>query len=93
MGARMATDPFEQFKATQREGWALFSPVAAFTVPPAALLVDYARVRAGQEVRDVGCGTGVVALTAARSARARGRSLPGASRRSTQERCTHGCVC
>ena len=72
----MATDPFEQFKAAQREGWALFAPVAAFTVPPAAMLVDYARVRAGQEVLDVGCGTGVVALTAARrGARVRGVDL------------------
>jgi 2-polyprenyl-3-methyl-5-hydroxy-6-metoxy-1,4-benzoquinol methylase len=62
----MPQDPFVQFKAAQREGWALFSPLAAFTPLAAAQLVEYARVRAGQEVLDVACGTGVVAVTAAR---------------------------
>lgn len=72
----MSNDPFVQFKAAQREGWALFSPLAAFTTPPAARLVDFAGVRAGQEVLDVACGTGVVAVTAARlGARVRGLDL------------------
>src|SRR5512138_408848 len=72
----MPQDPFAQFKATQREGWALFSPLAVFTPLAAAKLVDYADVRAGQEALDVACGTGVVAITAARKgALARGLDL------------------
>ncbi|MCC2656896.1 MAG: Methyltransferase type 11 [Panacagrimonas sp.] len=60
-----ADDPFAQLKAAQREGWGLFSPLAAATTPAAAMLVSYAGVRSGQRVLDVACGTGVVAVTAA----------------------------
>ncbi len=72
----MADDPFVQFKAMQREAWALFSPLATFTTPPAASLVEYAGVKKGQELLDVACGTGVVAVTAAqRGARVSGLDL------------------
>lgn len=72
----MSDDPFVQFKAMQREAWALFSPLATFTTPPAASLVEYAGVQKGQELLDVACGTGVVAVTAAqRGARVRGLDL------------------
>lgn len=72
----MSDDPFAQFKAVQREGWALFSPLASFTTPPAAHLVEYAGLHKGQDVLDVACGTGVVAVTAARrGARVRGLDL------------------
>jgi len=59
-------DPFAKFKAMQREGWKLFTPLATFTTPPAARLVGFAGVAKGAKVLDVACGTGVVAVTAAR---------------------------
>jgi SAM-dependent methyltransferase len=61
-----AADPFVKFKAAQREGWSSFVPVEIITTPPAAKLVKFAQVAAGQRVLDVACGTGVVAVTAAR---------------------------
>jgi SAM-dependent methyltransferase len=61
-----AADPFEKFKAAQREGWSSFTPVELMTTPPAAKLVKFAQVGCGERVLDVGCGTGVVAVTAAR---------------------------
>jgi len=72
----MSTDPFAQFKAMQREGWSLFAPTAAYTTMPAAKLVQFAEIAAGQSVLDVACGTGVVAVTAARrGARVKGLDL------------------
>ncbi len=65
--ATMTTDPFAAFKAGQRQGWAHFAPLATFTTPSAARLVRFAGIRVGQRVLDVGCGTGVVAITAARA--------------------------
>lgn len=62
----MPGDPFAQFKAMQRESWALFAPIEAFTTIPAAKLVSFAKVARGETLLDVGCGTGVVAVTAAR---------------------------
>src|SRR5258705_13849608 len=61
-----SADPLARFKEAQREGWAHFAPLEAITTPAAAELVRRASPRAGQRVLDVGCGTGVVAVTAAR---------------------------
>ena len=61
-----SADPFADFKAAQRAGWAHFGPLAAVTTPCAARLVRFAGVQRGQRVLDVACGTGVVAVTAAR---------------------------
>lgn len=60
-------DPFESFKATQKLGWAHFAPLEMFTTSVAAQLVKHAKVHSGERVLDVGCGTGVVAVTAARA--------------------------
>jgi SAM-dependent methyltransferase len=69
-------DAFADFKAAQKAGWKHFAPQEAFTTLAAARLVSHARIRAGQHVLDVACGTGVVAITAARlGARATGLDL------------------
>src|SRR5438552_17930744 len=72
----MSEDAIAKFKEAQRQGWKHFAPLEALTTPSAARLVKFANVRAGQNVLDVGCGTGVVAITAARiGARVRGVDL------------------
>src|SRR5882672_10406438 len=69
-------DVLDQFKAAQKAGWAHFAPLQTFTTVAAAQLVKHARIKSGQRVLDVACGTGVVAVTAARSgARATGLDL------------------
>lgn len=59
-------DPFEAFKSAQKQGWAHFAPLEMITTIPAGRLVKFAAVKSGQKVLDVACGTGVVAITAAR---------------------------
>lgn len=69
-------DPFFQFKQAQKQGWAHFYPLEALTIPQAARLVRHAKVKSGDRLLDVGCGTGVVPITAAKlGARATGLDL------------------
>jgi SAM-dependent methyltransferase len=57
----------DKFKAAQRAGWAYFAPLQIFTTIPAGRLVHHAGIKSGMRVLDVACGTGVVAVTAARA--------------------------
>ncbi len=57
----------DQFKANQKSAWASFALLENLTGTAAPPLVQLAGIRAGLKVLDVACGTGVVALTAART--------------------------
>jgi len=59
-------DPIAIFKDRQRKSWASFAPFESFTALAAPRLVQFARIARGQRVLDVGCGTGVAAIAAAR---------------------------
>lgn len=63
----MAEDSFAELKSRQRAMWSSFAPTAILTTPVAAHLVRFAGVRPGDSVLDAACGTGVVAITAARA--------------------------
>lgn len=62
----MLDEVLTKFKLGQKESWALFSPIEIFTTMPAATLVNFSQIKPKQTVLDVGTGTGVVAITAAR---------------------------
>jgi len=69
-------DPIEQFKETAKAGWSTFAATELVTASVAPQLVKFAGIEAGHEVLDVACGTGVVALTAARlGAKVKGSDL------------------
>jgi SAM-dependent methyltransferase len=63
----MNPDPMAALKQQQRQLWKSFTPMAMFTPLVAGHLVTFARVAPGEKVLDVGTGTGVVAITAARA--------------------------
>jgi SAM-dependent methyltransferase len=63
---QVSVDSLASFKAAQKLSWERFAPLEVFTTPAAARLTKHAKVRAGQRVLDVACGTGVVAITASR---------------------------
>lgn len=59
-------DPLDALKLVQKVGWASFGPQEMITMLPATRLANFARVKAGQHLLDVACGTGVVAITSRR---------------------------
>jgi SAM-dependent methyltransferase len=60
-------DPIAKMKVAARDGWSTFAPFESVTGTAAPALVKFAGIGSGQRVLDVGCGTGVVAITAART--------------------------
>lgn len=59
-------DAITQFKESAKRAWSTFGPSEMMTASVAPRLVSLAGIVRGLDVLDVGCGTGVVALTAAR---------------------------
>jgi SAM-dependent methyltransferase len=59
-------DPTAQFKENQKVAWSTFALFENMTGTVAPRLVSFAGIKPGATVLDVGCGTGVVGLTAAR---------------------------
>jgi len=57
---------FDAVKNKAKQLWATFGPFENVTGLAAPKLIEFAKVKSGDKVLDVGCGTGVVALTAAR---------------------------
>src|SRR4029079_18861712 len=77
-------DPTAQFKENQKGAWSTFGLFESMTGTVAPRLVSFAGIKPGASVLDVGCGTGVVGLTAARLG---GAGAPGGEVRWAR----HGC--
>lgn len=57
---------FEKMKEGAKKVWAGFAPLEHITGTAAPRLIRFANINSNQRILDVACGTGVVALTAAR---------------------------
>lgn len=63
----MTIDPYADFKKAQKKAWGLFSPLEHLTTMTAPELVKFSGLTPHDTVLDAGCGTGVVAVTAAKT--------------------------
>ena len=59
-------DAFRDAQKRASAAWSTFPAMEVFTATCAPQLVKVARIKPGQTVLDIACGTGVVALFAAR---------------------------
>jgi SAM-dependent methyltransferase len=59
-------DAIAQFKENAKQAWSTFASIEMVTGSVATRLVKFAGIARGMKVLDVACGSGVVALTAAR---------------------------
>ena len=57
---------FDIVKNKAKKLWSTFGPFENVTGLAAPKLIEFSKLTSGDSVLDVGCGTGVVALTAAR---------------------------
>jgi len=62
----MTCDPYAALRSARQKEWARGSELD-FTTPAALRLIEYAGVRSHQDLLDVGCGTGAVAIAAQRA--------------------------
>ena len=60
-------DNSEDIKNNAKKVWSGFAPLENLTGTAAPRLIKFANINKNQKILDVACGTGVVALTAARS--------------------------
>ena len=57
----------EEMKNNAKKVWSGFAPLENLTGTAAPRLIKFANISKNQKILDVACGTGVVALTAART--------------------------
>ena len=57
----------EEIKNNAKKVWSGFAPLENLTGTAAPRLIKFANINENQKILDVACGTGVVALTAART--------------------------
>ncbi|WP_225316840.1 class I SAM-dependent methyltransferase [Legionella longbeachae] len=60
------SDELINYKAKQKTSWGLFTPLELLTTLVAPKLIQFSGIKAHAHILDVGCGTGVTAVTAAR---------------------------
>lgn len=60
------SDELKNYKEIQKASWGLFAPLELLTTLVAPKLIQFSGIKPHAHILDVGCGTGVTAITAAR---------------------------